>query len=122
MTQGPHVPAFEELICKYVSAQYGVAANSATSALHLAVKALDLRPGEIVWTSPITFVASANCGKYCGAEIDFVDIQPHTFNMCPDALEEKLHKAKAKDALPKIVIPVHMAGQTAEMEAIHYLS
>lgn len=122
LTQGPAVPAFEEAVASYCHAQYGVAVNSATSALHIACLALGLGPGDWLWTSPITFVASANCGLYCGAQVDFVDIDPRTFNLCPIKLEKKLELAKQQDKLPKIVVPVHMCGQPCDMAAIHALS
>lgn len=122
LTQGPMVPAFEHAVAEYCGVDYGVATNSATSALHVACLALGLGPGDVAWTSAITFVASANCILYCGASVDFVDINPNTFNMCADALEEKLLKAQAIGKLPKIVIPVHMAGQPCEMKRIFELS
>ena len=122
LTQGPVVPAFESALAKYCHAQHGIAVNSATSALHIACLALDLAPGDWLWTSAITFVASANCGLYCGAQVDFVDIDPRTFNMCPFALEEKLALAKQQGKLPKVVVPVHMCGQPCDMAAIHALS
>lgn len=122
LTQGPMVPAFEHAVAEYCGVEYGVATNSATSALHVACLALGLGPGDEAWTSAITFVASANCILYCGASVDFVDINPNTFNMCADALEEKLLKAQAIGKLPKIVIPVHMAGQSCEMKRIFELS
>ena len=122
LTQGPTVPKFEKSVASYCNASYGVAVNSATSALHIACLALDLSPGDWLWTSPNSFVASANCGLYCGANIDFVDIDPETYNMSIDALSEKLEKAKKINRLPKIVIPVHFAGQPCDMEAIYDLS
>jgi len=122
LTQGPQVPLFEQIVIEYCGAKYGVAVNSATSALHIACLALGLGKGDHLWTSPNTFVASANCGLYCGAQIDFVDIDPETYNLCPDFLEEKLKKAKQLNKLPKIVIPVHFAGQSCDMEKIHQLS
>ncbi len=122
LTQGPMIPAFEHAVAEYCGVEYGVATNSATSALHVACLALGLGPGDEAWTSAITFVASANCILYCGASVDFVDINPNTFNMCADALEEKLLKAQAIGKLPKIVIPVHMAGQPSEMKRIFELS
>lgn len=122
LTQGTVVPAFEQSMARYCHASYGVAVNSATSALHIACLALDLGPGDYLWTSAITFVASANCGLYCGAKVDFVDIDPRTYNMCPIELENKLIEAKQFGHLPKIVIPVHMCGQPCDMEAIHLLS
>ncbi len=122
LTQGPVVPRFEQAVARYCGAQYAVAVNSATSALHLACLALGLGPGDRLWTSPITFVASANCGLYCGAEVDFVDIDPRTYNLCPLALERKLITAEREGRLPKIVIPVHLRGQPCDMQAIHALS
>ena len=122
LTQGPKVPAFERAVADRVGAKHAVAANSGTSALHVACLALGLGPGDFLWTSPITFVASANCALYCGAKVDFVDIDPHTYTMCPKALEEKLEQAKNEHRLPKIVIPVHMCGQPCNMAAIFDLS
>ena len=123
LTQGPKVPAFEESIAKYTGADYALAVNSATSALHVACLALEVGAGDVVWTSPITFVASANCALYCGAEIDFVDIDLSTFNMCPKLLETKLQKTKSEGKkLPKVVIPVHMCGQPCDMPQIRKLA
>jgi len=122
ITQGPKIPEFEEMIKKYTGAKYAIAVNSATSALHIACKALALGKGDILWTSPITFVASANCALYCNAQIDFVDIIPETYNLCPIALEKKLVQAKKDNKLPKIVIPVHLAGQSCDMNRIYELS
>ena len=122
LTQGPVVPAFEQAVASYCHARHGVAASNATAALHIACLALGLGPGDWLWTSPITFVASANCGLYCGAQVDFVDIDPLTFNMSPLALEKKLIAAKLQGKLPKVVVPVHMCGQTCDMAAIHALS
>lgn len=122
LAQGPQVPAFEQAVASYCGARYGVAVNSATSALHIACLALGLGEGDTFWTSPNTFVASANCGLYCGAKVDFVDIDPQTYNMCADKLEEKLIQAKTQNNLPKIVIPVHFAGQSCDMQRIHKLS
>jgi UDP-4-amino-4,6-dideoxy-N-acetyl-beta-L-altrosamine transaminase len=122
LTQGPVVPAFEKSITDYCGVNYAVAVNSATSALHIACLALDVGPDDIVWTSPITFVASANCALYCGADVDFVDIDPHTYNMSLERLSEKLQQAEKLDKLPKVVIPVHLCGQPCEMEKIHELS
>ena len=122
LTQGPAVPSFEKKFREYVNADYAVAVNSATSALHIACLALELGPGDILWTSPMTFVASSNCALYCGAEVDFVDIDPRTYNMCPKALEEKLKNAAQKGTLPKIVVPVHFSGQPCNMRAIHALA
>ena len=121
ITQGPVVPAFEENVARYCGADYAVAVNSATSALHIACLALGVGKGDIVWTSPITFVASANCALYCGAEVDFVDIDPLTNNMSSARLEEKLVQAQKSNRLPKVVIPVHFCGQSCDMEAIHAL-
>ncbi|MEC8011020.1 MAG: UDP-4-amino-4,6-dideoxy-N-acetyl-beta-L-altrosamine transaminase [Pseudomonadota bacterium] len=122
LTQGPKVPEFEKTIQDYCNVKYAVACNSATSCLHIACLALGLGPGDLYWTSPISFVASANCALYCGAEVDFVDIDPQTYNMSVSALEIKLKEAKAKNRLPKIICPVHMAGQSCDMQAIHKLA
>lgn len=122
LTQGSTVPKFENAVANYCGAKNAIATNSATSALHIACLSLDLGPGDILWTSPNTFVASANCALYCGADIDFVDIDPKTYNMSINALLEKLKLAKTTGKLPKIVIPVHFAGQPCEMEAIYDLS
>ncbi len=122
LTQGPHVPLFEQRVANYCGAKHGVAVNSATSALHIACLALGLTAGDWLWTSPNTFVASANCGLYCGAQVDFVDIDPETYNMSTVALEKKLTKAKRENRLPKVVVPVHFAGQSCDMRAIHKLS
>ena len=122
LTQGPMVPRFEEAVAQYCGAHYAVAVNSATSALHIACLALDLGPGDWLWTSPNTFVASANCALYCGAKVDFVDIDPHTYNMSVGRLKEKLEKAEKEGRLPKIVMPVHFAGQPCDMPAIYTLS
>lgn len=122
LTQGPAVPKFERAVCEYVSAGYGIATNSATSALHIACMSLDLGSDDVIWTSPITFVASANCGLYCGAGVDFVDIDPLSFNICPISLKEKFEKAAKTNSLPKILIVVHMAGQSARMEEIGKLA
>jgi len=122
LTQGPKISQFESLVAEKVSASYAVATNSATSALHLACLALGLGKGDWLWTSPITFVASANCGLYCGAAVDFVDIDPLTYNLCPIALEEKLVLAKQQGKLPKVVTPVHFAGQSCDMKRIYELS
>jgi UDP-4-amino-4,6-dideoxy-N-acetyl-beta-L-altrosamine transaminase len=122
LTQGPTVPRFEQAVSKYCGANYAIAVNSATSALHIACLALDLGPGDWLWTSPNTFVASSNCGRYCGANIDFVDIDPETYNMCVDTLSDKLIKSEKQGNLPKIVIPVHFAGQPCDMEKIYELS
>lgn len=121
LTQGPCVPRFEEVVAAYARARHAVAVNSATSALHIACLVLDVGPGDLVWTSPITFVASANCARYCGADVDFVDIDPQTWNMSVAALEAKLQQAEAAGRLPKVVIPVHLCGLSCEMEAIRSL-
>jgi len=121
LTQGPAVPGFEQALATYCGAARGVAMNSATSALHVACLALGLGPGDRLWTSPNTFVASANCGLYCGAEVDFVDTDPATYNMSVAALEAKLVRAAAENRLPKVLIPVHFAGQSCEMREIHAL-
>ena len=122
LTQGPIVPKFEKSVAYYCGASHAIAVNSATSALHIACLALDLGPGDWLWTSPNTFVASANCGRYCGANIDFVDIDPRTYNMSIDALSDKLIKAEKLGKLPKILVPVHFAGQPCDMITIHNLS
>lgn len=122
LTQGPMVPRFEQAVADYCGAQHAVAANSATSALHIACMALGLGPGDWLWTSPVTFVASANCGLYCGAQVDFVDIDPRTYNLDPAALEAKLIQAEREGRLPKVVVPVHLCGQSCDMQAIHALS
>lgn len=122
LTQGPMVPRFEEAVATYCGAAHALAVNSATSALHIACLALGLGPGDRLWTSPVTFVASANCGLYCGAQVDFVDIDPCTYNMCPQALERKLVEAERAGRLPKVVVPVHLCGQPCDMLAIHSLA
>lgn len=122
LTQGDKVPAFEQAVTDYTGATFGVAVNSATSALHIACLALGLGKGDWLWTVPNTFVASANCGLYCGAKVDFVDIDPVTLNMSVKALEDKLKIAKAKNRLPKIVIPVHFSGEPCDMAKIYELS
>lgn len=122
LTQGPQVPKFEQALTSHTGAEYALAVNSATSALHIACLALGLGEGDWLWTSPITFVASANCGLYCGAQVDFVDIDPQTYNMSSVALEQKLKQAKLEDRLPKVVVPVHLSGQPCDMKAIHALS
>jgi len=121
LTQGPAVPLFEQKLCSYTGARYSVAVNSCTSALHIACLALGLGPGDILWTSPITFVASANCALYCGASVDFVDIEPDTALMSVEKLKDKLEWAEKEGKLPKIVIPVHFAGQPCDMEEIYNL-
>ncbi len=122
LTQGPTALKFENSVAKYCGASYSFAVNSATSALHISCLALGLGPGDWLWTSPNTFVASANCGLYCGAKIDFVDIDPNTYNMSVEELSKKLEKAEKQGKLPKIVIPVHFAGQPCDMKKIFNLS
>lgn len=122
LTQGPAVPMFEQTVASYCGAQHAVAANSSTSALHIACLALDLGPGDWLWTSPNTFVASSNCGLYCGAKVDFVDTDPLTYNLCPLTLERKLIVAEREGRLPKVVVPVHLCGQSCDMLAIHELA
>ena len=121
LTQGPVTPNFEKEICKYTGSKHSVAVINATSALHIACLALEVGNGDIVWTSPISFVASANCARYCGAKVDFVDIDNETYNMSIQALKDKLKLAKQKNILPKVVIPVHLSGQSCDMEAIYKL-
>jgi UDP-4-amino-4,6-dideoxy-N-acetyl-beta-L-altrosamine transaminase len=121
LTQGPVVMTFEKELANFAKSKYAVAVNSATSALHIACLSLGLKKGDILWTSPISFVASSNCALYCGADVDFVDIDPRTYNMSTSELEKKLIKAKRTNKLPKIVIPVHLAGQSCDMEKIHSL-
>jgi UDP-4-amino-4,6-dideoxy-N-acetyl-beta-L-altrosamine transaminase len=122
LTQGPVGPRFEGAVAARVGADHAIAVNSATSALHIACLALDLGPGDLLWTSPITFVASANCGRYCGAEVDFVDIDAETFNICAHALESKLDAAARTGRLPKVIVAVHMCGQSPDMARIAKLA
>jgi UDP-4-amino-4,6-dideoxy-N-acetyl-beta-L-altrosamine transaminase len=122
LTQGPQVPLFEQIVARHVGASHALAVNSATSALHIACMALGLGQGDWLWTSPVTFVASANCALYCGAQVDFVDIDPRTYNLCPIALRRKLEFAKRQGKLPKVVVPVHLCGQSCDMEIINALS
>ena len=122
LTQGPAVDAFEQAAAKKVCALHGVAVNSATSALHIACLALGLGVGDRLWTSPITFVASANCAKYCGADVDFVDIDPSTGLMSVKALASKLRVAEQEGCLPKFVVPVHLCGTSCDMESIASLA
>ena len=121
LTQGPAVPAFENAVASYCGVQHAVAVNSATSALHIACLALGVGKGDVVWTTPITFVATANCAIYCGATVDFVDIDPLTYNLSVDRLAEKLEQAELTGKLPKVVIPVHLCGQACDMVAIYAL-
>jgi UDP-4-amino-4,6-dideoxy-N-acetyl-beta-L-altrosamine transaminase len=122
LTQGPAIERFEATVAEYCGVRYAVAVSSATAALHIACLALDLKEGDRLWTSPNTFVASANCGRYCGATVDFVDIDPQTYNLNPSALEQKLALAAQQGCLPNIVVPVHFAGQSCEMNKIAELS
>lgn len=122
LTQGPMVAQFERAVADYVNAKYAVSACNATAALHLACRALNLGVGDVLWTSPNTFLASANCGLYCGAEVDFVDIDPQTYNLCSNALEEKFLAAEKAGKLPKVIVAVHFAGQSCEMKKIHDLA
>lgn len=121
LTQGPVVPRFEQAVAEKTDARHALAVNSATSALHIACLALGLGEGDWLWTTPVTFVASANCGLYCGAKVDFVDIDPRTYNLCPEALEAKLEQAEREGRLPKVVVAVHLCGQPCDMQAIHVL-
>jgi UDP-4-amino-4,6-dideoxy-N-acetyl-beta-L-altrosamine transaminase len=121
LTQGPMVPRFEQRVAEHVGARHALAVNSATSALHIACLALGLGAGDWLWTTPITFVASANCGLYCGAKVDFVDIDPRTYNLCPLALERKLLQAEQQGRLPKVLVAVHLCGQPCDMQAISAL-
>ncbi len=122
LTQGPVVPAFEKAVADKVGAGHGVAVNSATSALHISCLALGLGPGDLLWTSPITFVASANCGRYCGADVDFVDIDPFNGLMSMQSLADKLEHAKREGRLPKLLIPVHLCGASCDMHKISELA
>ncbi len=122
LTQGPKVREFEAQLATYSGSQHALVCNSATSALHLACLALDLQPGDHLWTSPNSFVASANCGLYCGAEVSFVDIELNHLNICPVALEQKLIKARQANQLPKVLVAVHFAGQPCEMDTLQQLS
>lgn len=122
LTQGPIVPKFEAAVASYTGASHALAVNSATSALHVACLALGLGRGDWLWTTPNTFVASANCAQYCQANVDFVDIDPVTYNMSASRLAQKLELAEMANRLPKIVVPVHFSGQSCDMKAIHELS
>ena len=122
LTQGPAVPAFEQRLCELTNNSNAIAVNSATSALHIACIALGVGAGSRVWTSPISFVASANCARYCGADVDFVDVEPDSGNMAVDKLRQKLELARLSDTLPHVVIPVHLAGSSCDMQQIHYLA
>ena len=122
LTQGPTIPSFEKSVANYCGTRHAIAVNSATSALHIACLALEVGKGDIVWTTPITFVASANCALYCGAQVDFVDIDPRTYNLSNECLAEKLAQARKTGKLPKVVIPVHLCGQPCDMADIYALS
>ncbi|MGB0466067.1 MAG: UDP-4-amino-4,6-dideoxy-N-acetyl-beta-L-altrosamine transaminase [Pontibacterium sp.] len=122
LTQGPKLPLFEERVAEHCGAAYGLAMNSATSALHVACLALELGADDWLWTTPVTFVASANCGLYCGAKVDFVDIDPRTYNLSPRLLKTKLIDAQQAGVLPKVLVVVHLCGQPCEMEAIYGLA
>ena len=122
LTQGPAIEGFERGLARYTGAEHAVALSNATAALHIACLALDLGPGKRLWTSPITFVASANCARYCGAGVDFVDIDPQTYNMSVEALAAKLERARRTNALPHVVVPVHFAGQSCDMREIGALA
>lgn len=122
LTQGPAIERFEKAVADYCGAKYAVAVSSATAALHISCLAAGLGPGDWLWTSPNTFVASANCGLYCGASVDFVDIDPHTYNLSVAQLEQKLSRAERLGTLPKVVVPVHFAGQSCEMDRIGELA
>jgi len=122
LTQGPAVPAFEQAVAQHVGSQHGVAMNSATGALHLGCLALNVGPDDRLWTTPITFVASANCGRYCGAEIGFVDIDPSTGLISLEDLERRLKRADAEGRLPKVLVPVHLSGTSCAMEPIAALA
>lgn len=121
LTQGPAVPQFEQMVAGHVGGRHALAVNSATSALHIACLALGLGQGDWLWTTPVTFVASANCGLYCGAQVDFVDIDPRTYNLCPQMLEAKLILAEKAGRVPKVLVAVHLCGQPCDMAAIHAL-
>jgi UDP-4-amino-4,6-dideoxy-N-acetyl-beta-L-altrosamine transaminase len=122
ITQGPAIERFEKSVAEYCGAKYAVAVSNATAGLHIACLAAGLSAGDVLWTSPNTFVASANCGLYCGADVDFVDIDPHTYNLSVEVLEQKLARAELEGKLPKVVVPVHFAGQSCEIERILALS
>lgn len=121
LTQGPAIERFEKAVASWCGASHGIAMSNGTATLRLACKALNVGHGDTVWTSPITFVASANCARYCGAKVDFVDVDPGTVNLCPDRLAAKLEQAEKNGTLPKVVIPVHFAGQSCAMDRIHAL-
>ena len=122
LTQGPAIEKFEGAVKTWCGSKHGLAVANGTAALHLAAKALGLGHGDWLWTSPITFVASANCARYCGAQVDFVDVDPGTINLCPKRLAEKLVVAEKEGKLPKVVVPVHFGGQSCAMDEIHALA
>ena len=122
LTTGPEVELFEKNLEKKFSSKYSTCVNSATSALHLACMAIGLKSGDFLWTSAISFVASSNCGLYCGAKIDLLDIDFDTFNISVKKLEKKLKDAKEKNRLPKVIVVVHLAGNPCDMKALHFLS
>ncbi len=122
LTQGPTIERFEQALADYCQAGHAVAVCNATAALHIACLAAGLGPGDVLWTSPNTFVASANCARYCGAQVDFVDIDPHTWNMDADLLAQKLEIAERNGALPKVVVAVAFAGQSANLRLIAQLA
>ena len=122
LTQGPTVPRFENAVAERVSASYAVATNSATSSLHLACLALGLGPGDLLWTVPNSFVASANCGRLCGADVDFVDINPTSYCMDVEALELKLKKSECSGSIPKVIVVVHYSGRSADMKSIRKIA
>lgn len=122
LTQGPAIERFERKVAEHCGARHAVAVSNATAALHIACLALDLGPGDVAWTSPNTFVASANCARYCGADVDFVDIDPVSWNLSPAVLEQRLTVAAANGKLPKVLVPVHFSGQSCDMEAIGQLA
>lgn len=122
LTQGPAGPAFEQAVATHCGVAHGIAVTNATAALHISCLALEVGPGDLVWTTPITFVASANCALYCGAEVDFVDIDPRTYNMDVNVLAAKLEVAAQAERLPKVVIAVHMCGQPCDMAGIGALA
>jgi UDP-4-amino-4,6-dideoxy-N-acetyl-beta-L-altrosamine transaminase len=122
LTQGPAIERFERKVAEQCGVKHAVAVSNATAALHIACLALDLGGGDLAWTSPNTFVASANCARYCGSDVDFVDIDPVSWNMSPARLSEKLHHANLRGRLPKVIIPVHLSGQSCDMEAIGALA
>ena len=122
LTQGPAIERFERVVAEHCGARHAVAVSNATAALHIACLALDLGPGDLAWTSPNTFVASANCARYCGADVDFIDIDPASWNLSPSLLAQRLDEARVLGRLPKVIVPVHFSGQSCDMEAIGRLA